>query len=424
MPNDNEEQINEQEAAELEKQRNIENNANLASTAIVGAAAVYGGKAGQTIASKAVDSKLGQKVTHKLGEKIEKANEKNPLGGIVQSATNQASESGALDAARSAVSGIQGSAQGGVKGFSPNGNNFNSQRRLNTNSTGYQANKNFSPKNLAGINKSDLNSANSQINDRLGQNEFKLKSLFKVKDKNVNKPVKLLKGQGKLKIKLLLVLSPAIFLFALIVIFMLLLTKEDAASDQTNYKSNSSQNGYSGGTNPMPIEDVAVIESMLLYIGDSRTVDLINYLESNTVSSIAKNGADYNWYINEAKSQIEAILDTGNIRYVIFNLGINDLSDIDNYINAFNGLKSKYPFIECYYMSINPINEDIAQDNGYSVTTNSIENFNLRLSNTYGDNYLDSYSLLDNVVSPDGIHYDKDTSLRIHNIVLSRLKSN
>lgn len=424
MPNDNEEQISEQEVAELEKQRNIENNANLASTAIVGAAAVYGGKAGQTIASKAVDSKVGQKVTHKLGEKIEKANEKNPLGGIVQNATNQASESGALDAARNAVSSMQGNAQGGVKGFSPNGNNFNSQRRLNTNSTGYQANKNFSPKNLAGINKSDLNSANSQINDRLGQNEFKLKSLFKVKDKNVNKPVKLLKGQGKLKIKLLLVLSPAIFLFALIVIFMLLLTKEDAASDQTNYEKKHSQNGYSVEKQSTPVADDSAFESMLLYIGDSRTVDMINYIGNDTISSVAKVSAGYNWYINDAKSQIETILDAGNIKYVVFNLGINDLSNIDNYINAFNSLKSKYPSIYFYYMSINPINEEVAKDNGYSVTTSSIENFNLRLSSTYGDNYLDSYSLLDNVVSPDGIHYDKDTSLRIHNIVLSRLKSN
>lgn len=76
-------------------------------------------------------------------------------------------------------------------------------------------------------------------------------------------------------------------------------------------------------------------------------------------------------------------------------------------------------------MSVNPIDEELATSNGFNITNDEIMAFNTKLSSAFPDNYIDVYSqILDNFTTVDGVHFDNETNLKIHNIILNYIKSN
>jgi hypothetical protein len=153
-----------------------------------------------------------------------------------------------------------------------------------------------------------------------------------------------------------------------------------------------------------------------IFIGDSRFVGMNNYCnieenENNYV--IAKVGEGYNFLINNAIQQAEEIeqenTDVEHWKYIIC-LGINDLGNIDKYIETYNELSLTK---DLYLVSVNPI-----EYHSY-ITNDSVKSFNDQLKSIENIHYIDSYaSLIENGFSTvDGIHYTNDTYDDIYNII-------
>ncbi len=147
----------------------------------------------------------------------------------------------------------------------------------------------------------------------------------------------------------------------------------------------------------------------------------------------AKSGARINWLIDTGLPTLYNIINNrlDNVQYhVIFNLGVNDINDINDgiditkraeeYFKIYRNLINNYKDINFYILSVNPIDESrIYTKFPYNKRTNNkIEQFNIyfidKLNSENFDNvkYCDSYSnLIFNL--PDGLHFDADTDQRI-----------
>lgn len=88
-----------------------------------------------------------------------------------------------------------------------------------------------------------------------------------------------------------------------------------------------------------------------------------------------------------------------------------------------NTLINDYKNVKFYFMSVNPVNEELAIANGFNITNDEITTFNTKLSLAFHDNYIDVYSQIVNIITDDGVHYDNETNQKIHNIVLQYIKS-
>jgi len=169
------------------------------------------------------------------------------------------------------------------------------------------------------------------------------------------------------------------------------------------------------------------IEGMLLYVGDSRTVGLKSSLNNDSIKYIAEVSMGYNWLVNTAKSQMNSLLNSeeSEIKFVVIALGVNDLYNIDNYINIFNSLKTEYSNVKFYFLSVNPVDEQKARSSGYTITNNQIESFNSKLENALEEEeFINSYSKLDTISTSDGLHYLSNTYFTIHQIVVNHLIQN
>lgn len=153
----------------------------------------------------------------------------------------------------------------------------------------------------------------------------------------------------------------------------------------------------------------------VLYVGDSRTEGMkIAVGESENIKFIAKVGAGLSWLKSSAASSAEGIIKSKPETIIIFNFGVNDLGNIDNYLTFYRTFGQKSSNI--WYMSVNPV-----VDGKSSVTNAQIEEFNSKLKAQAGSRYIDTYSYLktDGFNSPDGLHYDNDTYKKIHEYCLS-----
>ncbi len=99
------------EAAEKAKQTNKK----VAKTAVKGVATYFGGPAGEAIADTANNSGVLDPVYDKIADTSAKVMDSNPLARQVQNKLNEADDSGALDAADSAISMIGGNAPSATK---------------------------------------------------------------------------------------------------------------------------------------------------------------------------------------------------------------------------------------------------------------------------------------------------------------------
>jgi lysophospholipase L1-like esterase len=212
--------------------------------------------------------------------------------------------------------------------------------------------------------------------------------------------------------------------------FMLDLTSgENAAANDAN--ASSSTTGFATD---------AEVENALIYLGDSRTCGMQSALSGTNVKFICEVGSNYSWLVNgnskfgnatSAESQLKEMLDSDSSRkVVVLAMGVNDLSNIDNYINAYNNLISTYPDIKFYFLSVNPVNDVLIDANGYNAHNDGIKTFNEKLKAAFSDNYIDAFTdnyeainASNQTVTIDGLHYISTMYKKIHQIVVSKLKT-
>ena len=163
-------------------------------------------------------------------------------------------------------------------------------------------------------------------------------------------------------------------------------------------------------------------DASYVFIGDSRTVGMAQYVNTNQHIWSAKVGAGLSWMKSEGVPAVENKIESGS--NVVILMGVNDCGNTSNekkyatYINE----KAKTWVAKganVYYVSVNPITRDSVA-NG-SITNAKIEAWNTAIQSDLSDDvtYIDTYNKLKGeLVATDGLHYTKRGCQLIYNAIL------
>lgn len=148
-----------------------------------------------------------------------------------------------------------------------------------------------------------------------------------------------------------------------------------------------------------------------IFVGDSRTIRQKKVLEYEFGSSshanityVALGGSNLNWLKTTGhKRLIENLKKYGRGTSqkpiaIVFNHGVNDLSNINQYISYMKSLEKELRPYNCklFYMSVNPINSAvIAGRHGFPRTEKQVLDFNAKIKS----NLSGTYTYLDSTVS-------------------------
>lgn len=155
-----------------------------------------------------------------------------------------------------------------------------------------------------------------------------------------------------------------------------------------------------------------------IFAGDSRTVQMSKAVKNSSYVWIAKVGEGYNYFESTAVPQIDANVGAGSV--IIINYGVNDLHNVNKYINLVNSKVGAWTDAGAtvYYAAVDPVS------NYPTITNADIENFNNTLKAGLDSRvgWLDGYSFLANngFNTNDGLHYDNDTYRNLYSYYMSR----
>ena len=154
----------------------------------------------------------------------------------------------------------------------------------------------------------------------------------------------------------------------------------------------------------------------LIFYGDSRTKGL--QMCAGGCVYVGKVSAGYSWMAGDGYELLKSAMEQYPEAEVVFCFGVNDLGNVDSYIQFFRDFKAAYPERGAYFASVNPIADSIAAANGYVVKNASVEAFNERISEELGDDYLDTYTFFaaGGFDTVDGVHYGSETYIEIQNL--------
>lgn len=161
------------------------------------------------------------------------------------------------------------------------------------------------------------------------------------------------------------------------------------------------------------------ITGRVVWIGDSRTVGMKGAVSGGNDVFIAESGQGYNWFMSTGLNQANAQLQDGDT--IVFNLGVNDISNADRYLSKLNELANgAWKGKDIIFMSINPVDDAKSR----YVKNSDIESFNQKMKAGLDSKikYVDTYSKIKDDLKTDseGIHYDNDTYNQIYDTVRNR----
>ena len=156
-----------------------------------------------------------------------------------------------------------------------------------------------------------------------------------------------------------------------------------------------------------------------LFVGDSRTVGLAEAIPG--LDYHAKSGSTY-YYLLE----LDSLIRNSGADCIIIGFGVNDLVDIDEYINYANKLGDEIS-ARVYFLTVNPVDETKESYNGYHIKNSRIDSFNERLTEEARSyTVIDTNGFLKEVGynTMDGLHYDENTYINIYDYVMDYLYKN
>lgn len=157
----------------------------------------------------------------------------------------------------------------------------------------------------------------------------------------------------------------------------------------------------------------------VIFVGDSRTVQMQAAVGDNPYTWIAKNSKGVQWFKDEAVTRIENNIGSGT--KIIITLGVNDANHYRDYLELVNAKAPGWvnAGATVYFSSCNPVWE-----NPFT-TEEEVETFNAKMQEGLcGDvHWLDSFNYLQGTGFRlvDGIHYDADTYVNLYNYYLSNV---
>lgn len=196
------------------------------------------------------------------------------------------------------------------------------------------------------------------------------------------------------------------------ILFVLVAKKsEEDAVSYVNIKAT-----YIPNFKPIVVIDDAepsiVEDKKILFAGDSRFVGM-SQIEDVDEVFLAKVGEGYSYLCS-----LQEDINNEDADVIIIGFGVNDLHHVNDYIEYLNS----QPFDkEIYFLTVNPVNEQVEAEYGYTVTNNDIDEFN-RLIKEGAINYAiidtNSYLWETGFDTKDGLHYKDETYQRIYEYVL------
>lgn len=227
------------------------------------------------------------------------------------------------------------------------------------------------------------------------------------------------KNKIKNKYLIISIASSCIFFFFIPILLILIGPNAGAMLDLT---SKGGDVGYNNTKYNASAYTAAEAENLLIYMGDSRIVGMMSSITNKSITYIAQSGAGYSWLVDSAIPELANKIE--GKKFIVLAFGVNDLGNAANYLTKYQELKDTYPNVNIYIMSVNPVDEAKEAENGYTVTNESIENFNETIKNGFGENYIDVYDQIkDNFETEDGVHYTTETYKKIHEIVINYILS-
>ena len=169
-----------------------------------------------------------------------------------------------------------------------------------------------------------------------------------------------------------------------------------------------------------------------IFIGDSRTVaykDIVDATKYDFITFISEISKGYKWLDEVAIEKLNNRFDTTDLSYnVVLNLGINDLHNLDKYIEVYNELAEKNPKHNFFVVSVNKVYTDKMVEKGYAPIENSqVEEFNSKMKNSLSDkiHFIDSYTHFKDkdLESNDGLHYSSKMSGEILDYICDYIKA-
>lgn len=162
-----------------------------------------------------------------------------------------------------------------------------------------------------------------------------------------------------------------------------------------------------------------------IFIGDSRTVGMKSAVASNKNDIwSAKVGEGYTWMKNTGVPAVEDKI--GKNSKVVILMGVNDLNS-NAYITYLNSKSKKWvkKGATVYFVSVNPVDEEKARSNGYTITNSSIVTFNKAMKKGLSSNvkYINTYSKINSFGTTDGLHYTNETYKKIYNYIKGKNNS-
>lgn len=210
-----------------------------------------------------------------------------------------------------------------------------------------------------------------------------------------------------------------------------------------NSNNNSNNNNNSSNISPSNSNNTSLkTASANIIIGDSRTVGMCATFTGDwTNCQFSNGGAFYNgndvyiaqgsqgfsWFNSTAISAVNNIISSNpDTTFNIYSLmGVNFLlSDIDKYIPKYIELaRGSWSNHNLILVSVNPVDEVIEANYGYSTKNSNIISFNNKLHNGTANvaniKYCDTYnSVLSSLSTSDGLHYNASSYKVVYNSMM------
>lgn len=185
--------------------------------------------------------------------------------------------------------------------------------------------------------------------------------------------------------------------------------KVDAQKAQKEYEAQVKAMQKSGSKN---------VVFPIIFVGDSRMVQMHEAMGNTGVLYIAENAKGYDWFVEKAIPQIDSACGKGS--KIVINLGVNDTGNADKYVAMVNAkaIEWKAKGAKVYYALVNPV-----WDNPYTSEDQVIRINNKLVSGLAGVNIIDTHTFLVNngYRLVDGLHYDGPTYASLYSFILSNI---
>lgn len=159
-----------------------------------------------------------------------------------------------------------------------------------------------------------------------------------------------------------------------------------------------------------------------IIVGDSRTVGTLQIVSANNVAFICEVGQGYNWLKDKAQYDVKKYAKP-NCK-VVFNLGVNDIKNVDKYLELYTELSNSKELQGCalYFETVNPVRET------YDHPTNKqINEFNKTLTSKLPSKFsvvdTNSKCVRDGYNTTDGLHYSTSSTKAIFDCLMSELST-